>query len=154
MNRGDKVVWLDPAHETSHVTEIVQINKPIYVCSNGTTEIECLKEELVSLMGVTCHSECGCIDIQSEAWSYTNHKKDDKEIHSSFIDAGRNWCSKCEVVFEDSDLINIEDYLKEQESEIEPECSASEEEIEESGVECEFERRGDSWWCSTHNCHV
>jgi hypothetical protein len=34
----------------------------------------------------------------------------------------------------------------------EPSCTASEEEQEESGVECEFEQKGDSWWCTTHNC--
>jgi hypothetical protein len=41
-----------------------------------------------------------------------------------------------------------------EESMIEPECSASEEEKEESGVECEFERRSGGWWCTTHNCHA
>lgn len=34
----------------------------------------------------------------------------------------------------------------------EPECSASEEEIEELGIECEFENKDGSWWCTTHNC--
>lgn len=33
-----------------------------------------------------------------------------------------------------------------------PECSASLEEIEESGIECEFEVRDGDWWCTTHNC--
>lgn len=35
---------------------------------------------------------------------------------------------------------------------LEPICSASEEEIEESGVECEFEDRDGSKFCTTHNC--
>lgn len=35
---------------------------------------------------------------------------------------------------------------------VEPECSADPEEIEESGIECEFETRNGSWWCTTHNC--
>lgn len=38
------------------------------------------------------------------------------------------------------------------EMEVEPECSADPDEIEESGIECEFEVRGDSWWCMTYNC--
>lgn len=35
---------------------------------------------------------------------------------------------------------------------IDPECSASEEELEESNIDCEFENRDGSWWCTTHNC--
>ncbi len=34
----------------------------------------------------------------------------------------------------------------------EPGCTASEQEKEESGIECEFEQKGDSWWCTTHDC--
>lgn len=34
----------------------------------------------------------------------------------------------------------------------EPECTASEEEKDESGIECEFEERDGSWWCTTHDC--
>lgn len=35
---------------------------------------------------------------------------------------------------------------------VDPECSASEKEREESGIECEFENRDGNWWCTTHNC--
>jgi len=34
----------------------------------------------------------------------------------------------------------------------EPECSSSEKEREELDIECEFEVKDGSWWCSTHNC--
>lgn len=37
-------------------------------------------------------------------------------------------------------------------NEVEPECSEDPDIIEEMGIECEFERRGGHWWCSTHNC--
>lgn len=36
----------------------------------------------------------------------------------------------------------------------EPECSASEEEKEDSGIECEFISKENSWWCTTHNCYA
>lgn len=110
MKVGDEVVWLDPAHETSHVTKIVQINKPVYVCNNGTTELECLSKELATLEGTFCHANCGCIDIQSEAWSYTNSIKGEN-LHIAFIDAGRNYCPNCEEVFEDNELISVEEFL-------------------------------------------
>lgn len=29
-----------------------------------------------------------------------------------------------------------------------PECPES----EQRGIECEFENRDGSWWCTTHNC--
>lgn len=40
----------------------------------------------------------------------------------------------------------------ENQMEVEPECTASPEEIESSGIECEYEVRNDNWWCTTHNC--
>lgn len=42
--------------------------------------------------------------------------------------------------------------LEEDEEGIETECSTSPEEIEESGIECEFEDRDGSKFCTTHNC--
>jgi len=111
MKIGEKVVWLDPAHETSHVTEIVQINKPIYVCSNGTTETEALEKELASLNDIMCHKECGNIDIQSEAWNHTNYIEGENP-YVEFVDAGRNYCPKCEEVFDNDELVYVESYLK------------------------------------------
>jgi hypothetical protein len=108
---GKKVVWLDPANETSHVTVIVQLK---YVCSNGTTELECLEEELVSLENVYCCSECGCIDIQSEAWAYFNSKPKKKAEFKEFLDAGRNWCPNCEEIIESDEIISVEEYEKQQ----------------------------------------
>lgn len=46
----------------------------------------------------------------------------------------------------------LSDTKKEEAPDVEPECSASEEERDESGIECEFELKNGSWWCSTHNC--
>lgn len=40
------------------------------------------------------------------------------------------------------------------EPEINPECSASPQEQEESGIECEFNKKDGGWWCDTHNCHA
>jgi hypothetical protein len=121
MKVGDKIVWLDPAHETSHVTEIIkQINKPkndrftVYLCSNGTTELEALKNELVTLEETTCHVCCGTIDIQSEAWSYPNYIEG-QNPHKEFVDAGRNYCPNCEIVFEDDELTSVSEYLKNKE---------------------------------------
>lgn len=37
---------------------------------------------------------------------------------------------------------------------VEPECSATDEEIEASGIECEYEQRNGEWWCTTHNCQA
>lgn len=31
----------------------------------------------------------------------------------------------------------------------EPECPES---TEDDGIECEFENRDGSWWCTTHSC--
>jgi hypothetical protein len=36
--------------------------------------------------------------------------------------------------------------------EVDPECTAPEEEKEESEIECEFNKKNGQWWCSTHNC--
>jgi hypothetical protein len=40
------------------------------------------------------------------------------------------------------------------EPETDPECTASPEEQEESGIECEFDKKDGGWWCTTHNCHA
>jgi hypothetical protein len=50
--------------------------------------------------------------------------------------------------------INGEIVKLNEEPDVEPECSASEEEIEETGIDCEFENRDGAWWCTTHNCHA
>lgn len=48
----------------------------------------------------------------------------------------------------------LEDNEKTEEPAFEPDCSSSERERAESGVECEFENRDSSWWCTTHNCQA
>lgn len=52
----------------------------------------------------------------------------------------------------EEDEIKDNEIEKGEESWFEPECTASEEEKEKSGIECEFEVRDGSWWCTTHNC--
>ena len=39
----------------------------------------------------------------------------------------------------------------EDEPSCEPECPKS---IENDDIECEFENRDGSWWCTTHNCYA
>jgi hypothetical protein len=47
-----------------------------------------------------------------------------------------------------------EELYKEALNEVEPECSEDPDVIEETGVECEFQRTDDGWRCTTHNCHA
>jgi len=110
MKKGDKVVWLDLAHETSHVTTIIKIKGDIILCSNGTTELECLSKELTTLEGTFCHKECGCIDIQSEAWSYQNYIEGENP-HKGFVDSGTNYCPNCKKIFEDNELVSVKEFL-------------------------------------------
>ena len=41
--------------------------------------------------------------------------------------------------------------LTEEDMTVEPECP---EDKESSEIDCEFEIRGCSWWCITHNCYA
>lgn len=108
-NFKDKVVWIDPAHETSHVTEIVQINNPVYVCSNGTIEVKALEEELACIEDTICCSKCGNIDIEIQHWVRATDL-----IPTDVVDNDECYCDKCEskVNYE-----NLEVYLKNKEVE-------------------------------------
>lgn len=48
---------------------------------------------------------------------------------------------------------NLDDFQSEFEPDepgCEPECPRQ----DESGMDCEFEVRQGSWWCTTHNCYA
>ena len=53
-----------------------------------------------------------------------------------------------------NDEVIIDDTFLDELMGIEPECSASDEEREELGIECEYEQRDGEWWCITHNCEA
>lgn len=108
-NLGDKVVWIDPAHEISHVTEIVQINKPIYVCSNGTTELEALETELACIADTICCSRCGNIDIEIKHWVRATDL-----VSTDLVDNNECYCDKCNSTH---DYENLEVYLKNKKTE-------------------------------------
>lgn len=108
-NLRDKVVWIDPAHETSHVTEIIQINKPVYFCSNGTTEVEALEEELVCIGDIFCCSKCGNIDIEIKHWVRATDLSP-----TDLVDTDECYCDKCEATL---NFENLEVYLKNKEKE-------------------------------------
>ncbi len=63
-----------------------------------------------------------------------------------------NWKEAEEIDEEDlqaaADLL---DRMTIEEPSFDPECSES---TEDDEVECEFENRDGSWWCTTHNCHA
>ena len=114
MKAGDKVVWLDPAHETSHITTIIrQINKPkndkfiVYLCSNGTTELECLGRELATIPDTICCIDCGCIDIEIQSWVRATTLQ-----QTDLIESDECWCPKCDSK---TWSVNLETYLKNKE---------------------------------------
>ena len=55
--------------------------------------------------------------------------------------------------FNNKEVIIDDEFLNELMG-VEPECSASQEEIDELGIECEYEQNNGVWWCNTHNCQA
>lgn len=107
MKIGDKIVWLDPAHETSHITTIINIEGDVILCSNGTTELECLSKELATITDTICCIDCGCIDIEIQSWVKATTLQ-----HTDLVDDDECWCPKCECR---GHYENLETYLKNKE---------------------------------------
>lgn len=61
------------------------------------------------------------------------YEEEDKEATKEFIPDGDELGNVDEEPFTD------------------PECSEAGGE-DDNGIECEFEKREGSWWCTTHNC--
>lgn len=102
MKVGDKMVFVDPSNNFSHVVTIEELyNDTEVLTSSGGREIKNLK----NLVDVNCCANCGNIDIEEQAWVFAN-----TNIYSDVISDNNTvtWCRDCQAHVEQK---TVKEYL-------------------------------------------
>ena len=104
MKIGDKLVFVDPDSEFSHVVRIEELYSETEVLTNsGGKE----RKDLQQLGDTYCCGNCGNIDIEEQAWVFTNTRKYSDVISDTNV---KTWCRDCSAHVEQK---TVEEYLKE-----------------------------------------